>query len=392
MIHPDNRDDLVTAGIAAMKDYDKHDRPAVDGLERTTSAKFADLTASNVTLRCQVETLTKRIREITLFSQMIDFLQASPSEAEVCSVISRTVSQLFPGDSGAIFLLNASPTGLNTRAVWGTPDSVRLNCPTDECLALRRGHEHAANGHEQQCPYVANDRRMRACLPLRARNELLGVLHLIDGSLDADTAETARVAEKCALAKNLADHIALGIANFRLRESLRDLSIRDPLTGLYNRRYMEESLAQEQHRITRSDSHLAVIMIDIDHFKQYNDTFGHDGGDAVLRALGAFFRLNVRGGDIACRYGGEEFILILSPSTAEVARQRAEKIREDARRLKLHHANCDLGTITLSIGVAMFPEQACEAETIVKAADVAMYQAKRAGRDRVVMFADQTRN
>ena len=132
------------------------------------------------------------------------------------------------------------------------------------------------------------------------------------------------------LAKILADNIGLGIANLKLRETMRNLSIRDQLTGLFNRRYMEEALQQELHRTRRNEAQLAVIMIDIDHFKQFNDNFGHDGGDAVLRALGEFFKKHVRGSDIACRYGGEEFILILSPSTAEGARLHAEKIREGA--------------------------------------------------------------
>jgi diguanylate cyclase (GGDEF)-like protein len=174
-----------------------------------------------------------------------------------------------------------------------------------------------------------------------------------------------------------------------LYKTMHNLSIRDPLTGLFNRRYMEEALTQEQHRTLRNGAQLAVIMIDIDHFKQFNDNFGHDGGDAILRALGEFFKEHVRGSDIACRYGGEEFILILSPSTAEGARQRAEKILEDARLLRASHAKQDLGAITLSLGVAIFPDHASEAAAIVKAADLALYQAKRGGRNRIVMSADK---
>jgi diguanylate cyclase (GGDEF)-like protein len=226
---------------------------------------------------------------------------------------------------------------------------------------------------------------MYICLPLLAQGETLGILHILDGPAKNGKADEARMAEKCKLAKILADNIGLGIANLKLRESMRNLSIRDPLTGLFNRRYMEEALAQEQHRTKRNDAQLAVIMIDIDHFKRFNDNFGHDGGDAILRELGAFFKKHVRGSDTACRYGGEEFILILSPSTAEGARQRAEKIREGAKLLSVSHANRDLGAITLSLGVAIFPDDASEAAALVKAADVALYQAKSGGRNRVVM-------
>lgn len=227
---------------------------------------------------------------------------------------------------------------------------------------------------------------MYLCLPLLAQGETLGVLHITDGPISDDKADQARMAEKGRVAKSLADNIGLGIANLQLRESMRNLSIRDSLTGLFNRRYMEEALAQEQHRARRNGAQLAVIMIDIDHFKKFNDDFGHDGGDAVLRVLGEFLKKHVRGSDIACRYGGEEFLLILSPSTADGAQQRAEKIREDARLLSVSHANKDLPAITLSLGVAIFPDHGSEAAAIVKAADLALYQAKRGGRNRVVIF------
>jgi diguanylate cyclase (GGDEF)-like protein len=231
---------------------------------------------------------------------------------------------------------------------------------------------------------------MYVCLPLLAQGETLGILHILDGPVKNDKADEARMADKCRLAKILADNIGLGIANLKLRESMRNLSIRDPLTELFNRRYMEEALAQELHRTKRNKAQLAIIMIDIDHFKQYNDNFGHDGGDAVLRVLGEYFKKHVRGSDIACRYGGEEFILILSPATAEGARQRAEKIREGASLLRVTHANRDLGAITLSLGVAMFPDHAADAAAIVKAADIALYQAKRDGRDQVVMAIEKS--
>jgi diguanylate cyclase (GGDEF)-like protein len=227
---------------------------------------------------------------------------------------------------------------------------------------------------------------MYVCLPLLAQGETLGILHLLDGVAKTDKADEAHMAVLCGLAKIFADQIGLGIANLKLRITMRNLSIRDPLTGLFNRRYMEEALTQEQHRAKRNDTQMAVIMIDIDHFKIFNDTYGHDGGDAVLRELGAFFKKHVRGSDIACRYGGEEFMLILSPSTAEGARQRAEKIREDAALLTVNHADRDLGAITLSLGVAIFPDDAADAAALIKAADVALYKAKSEGRNRVIMF------
>jgi diguanylate cyclase (GGDEF)-like protein len=355
-------------------------------LASSVAERTAQLNAANEELRKQAAELSKRNQEITLFSKMNDFLQTSATEAEAYSIISETVTQLFPDDSGAVLVLSASRNMLEAAAVWGPSPPGNVIFPPSECWAHRRGQVHLGIGHERWCPHVPDDGHMYICLPLLAQGEMLGILHLIDGRVKSGKADETGMAEKSKLAKILADNIGLGIANLKLRESMRNLSIRDPLTGLFNRRYMEEALAQEQHRARRGDAQLAVIMVDIDHFKQFNDNFGHDAGDAVLRALGMFFKKHVRGSDIACRYGGEEFILILSPSTLEGAGQRAEKIREAATLLSVSHANQDLGAITLSLGVAVWPDHGADATAIVKAADVALYQAKASGRNQVVMF------
>jgi diguanylate cyclase (GGDEF)-like protein len=355
-------------------------------LEVSVAERTAELNAANDALKRQATELSKRNREITLFSKMNDFLQTSTTEAEAYSVISETVTQLFPEDSGAVFVLSASRDMLEAAAVWGPLPPANLIFPPEECWAHRRGQVHTGLSHERRCAHVTDDGHMYVCLPLLAQGETLGILHLLDGPIKSGEADEERMTEKCRLAKILADNVGLGIANLKLRESMRNLSIRDSLTGLFNRRYMEAALAQELHRTRRNAAQLAVIMIDIDHFKKFNDNFGHDGGDAVLRVLGDFFRKHVRGSDIACRYGGEEFMLILSPSAAEGARQRAEKIREGAGLLRVPHASQDLGIITLSLGVAIFPDHAPDPAALIKAADVALYQAKRDGRNRVVMW------
>jgi two-component system, cell cycle response regulator len=169
------------------------------------------------------------------------------------------------------------------------------------------------------------------------------------------------------------------------REELRLLAIRDPLTGLFNRRYMEESFEREVHRAARNNLPLGAVMIDLDHFKRFNDTWGHPAGDAVLREVGGLLKNCSRGEDIACRYGGEEFTLILTTATAEATRLRAEQFRQAARGLDVQHEGRSLGGITISAGVAAFPEHGCSAAEILRAADKALYQAKAAGRDRVVV-------
>jgi diguanylate cyclase (GGDEF)-like protein len=183
----------------------------------------------------------------------------------------------------------------------------------------------------------------------------------------------------------VAEHIALALANLKLREKLQNQSIRDSLTGLFNRRYMEESLEREMRRCDRKRQPLSIIMIDVDHFKRFNDTFGHNAGDAVLRELGHFLQRYVRGSDIACRYGGEEFILILPEASLSVTQQRAEQIKEGARQLNVECSGQQLGKITLSLGVACFPTHGLDGEAVIKAADTALYRAKQEGRDRVVL-------
>ncbi len=350
---------------------------------RELESKIAERTAE----------LSERNREITLFSKINDFLQASDTEAEAYSVISKTATQLFPEDSGALFVISPSRNMVEANATWGPAPPAHVVFPPNDCWALRRGQGHLVLGNEVRCRHVAEDGRMYACLPLVAQGETLGVLHVSNGPAADDKAGEDRMTEKFRLAKGFAENIGLAIANLKLRDAMRSLSIRDPLTGLFNRRYVEEALVQELFRAKRQSAQLAVMMLDIDHFKQFNDSFGHDGGDAVLREFGVYLKKQVRGSDVICRYGGEEFLLLLSPTTMEGARMRAEQLRDGVKLLNVRHARKSLGTITISVGMAVFPDHASEAEALVKAADIALYQAKQAGRDRVVVFAgkaDQT--
>lgn len=335
----------------------------------------------------KIAMLELRNRQTVLLCDMNDLLQSCTSEAEAWSIVARTAEQLFPALSGALFVNCASRNMLEAATVWGALPPARLIFAPDECWAQRRGQPYLALGHGPRCAHASDDARMYVCLPLQAQGETLGILHLQEDLSGAGAAAAARMRLSAARAHVFAAHLGRGIAHLRLRESMRSLSIRDHLTGLFNRRYMEEALAQEQYRSRRNQSRLAMIMIDIDHFKRFNDRFGHDGGDCVLRALGGFLKDHVRGSDIACRYGGEEFILILSPSTAEGALLRAEAIRAGAARLALVQGKRALEAISLSLGVAMFPDHGADPQAIVKAADLALFQGKRGGRDRVVMAA-----
>jgi diguanylate cyclase (GGDEF)-like protein len=175
----------------------------------------------------------------------------------------------------------------------------------------------------------------------------------------------------------------MAIANLNLRETLRHQSIRDSLTGLYNRRYFQESLEREIRRVKRKGGSLAVMMIDLDRFKLFNDNFGHEAGDTLLRAFADLLRRRVRGEDIPCRYGGEEFALILPEATLEATCARARELCQAVKELQPVYQDIHLGSVTASVGVAVYPEHGPSAEDIVRAADNALYHSKACGRDRV---------
>lgn len=166
---------------------------------------------------------------------------------------------------------------------------------------------------------------------------------------------------------------------------LREQSVRDHLTGLFNRRYMEETLERELLRATRKQHSLGMIMLDVDNLKLFNDTWGHAAGDEILRETGSLLFRHVRGEDIACRYGGDEFILILPDASREVTRERAERICDYARQFHLQFDGYSLPPVTLSLGVAVFPKHGATSTGILRAVDAALYRAKHEGRGRVVV-------
>ena len=187
------------------------------------------------------------------------------------------------------------------------------------------------------------------------------------------------------LAYTVVEQASMALSNLKLRDALREQSIRDPLTGLYNRRYMEAVFKQQLSRVTRHLHPLGIIMIDIDHFKLFNDTHGHAAGDALLRELARFLQNHIRSEDVACRYGGEEFILIMPDASLETARQRAEQLRGEAKGIHIHDAGLSLEGITLSLGVAVYPQHGRNREDVMRAADAALYRAKQEGRDKVIV-------
>jgi len=185
------------------------------------------------------------------------------------------------------------------------------------------------------------------------------------------------------LVVTMADHLALALSNINLRNTLKQQAIRDPLTNLYNRRYMEETLNREIHRAERYGTTVGIIMVDLDEFRRFNDMFGHDAGDVVLQSLARFLQQNVRKEDVACRYGGEEFTLIMPGAPLSITYDRAEYLRAMVQELEILYGSRKLDSVTLSLGVAVFPIHGSTGEAVLQAADAALYDAKRGGRNRV---------
>jgi diguanylate cyclase (GGDEF)-like protein/PAS domain S-box-containing protein len=342
------------------------------------------LRAANEKLRAWVSELEQRNREMSLLGEMGELLQTCTTLDEAYGVVAHCAQQLFQGESGAVYVFRSARTLVEGVAVWGDTRADEAGFEPGECWALRRGRVHVVEeaGSGLRCPHVRRpDVRGYLCIPMMAQGEALGVLHLTargQGRLPEPRRQ---------FAQTVAESLALGLANLRLREALRSQAIRDPLTGLFNRRFMEEALEREVRRAARHLAPLSVIMLDLDRFKQLNDSLGHDAGDALLREMGVFLNSRIRSADIACRYGGEEITLILPDASLDAARARAEELREGVRRITVQDGDRTIGPLTVSAGVACFPLHGTTAEALLKAADEALYRAKGAGRDRVMVAA-----
>ncbi|MBC8007132.1 MAG: diguanylate cyclase [Prolixibacteraceae bacterium] len=341
-------------------------------------------------LGSSVKVLERRNREISLLAELSNFLISSVTVEEACNAIPKYGETLFPGEHGAVYLFRASRDHLNPIASLGAPQEEHSSFKPEDCWALRRGRPHVVTDPQKDviCGHVAPHRRDKAyeCVPLVVQSDLLGLMWVTLAHQESSGGEADnRTRSKQQLAVTLSEQIALALSNIRLRENLRQQTIRDSLTGLYNRRFLEESLNREMARCKRNGKGFGVLMMDVDHFKRFNDSFGHDAGDAVLQKVAQTLQENTREGDIVCRYGGEEFIVVLPDTDQEGAATRARRILAAARDLHVTHNGKTLGSITASIGLAMYPHNGETVKAIVQSADKALYEAKGAGRDRLAV-------
>ena len=347
------------------------------------------LLAAHQELKHRAQELEYNASQMRLLAVMGELLQSCVTSDEARQVAVQTLEKFFPTHSGVIYLNNESGTSVELFAKWNCPDGFfRETFEPEECWALRLGRQHAARGEtlEIRCIHAQDaKRRGSICIPMMAQGQSLGLFHVVWAEGAAQDTSRAETQERIAI--TLADTLSLAISNVRLRERLKEQTIRDPLTRLYNRRYMEDSLNREICRARRTNSTVGIIILDIDDFKEFNDSFGHPQGDQVLRSLGEYLRTNSRPGDIPSRYGGEEFTLILPGASSAIIYERAESLRKGFRRVHSHFEE-SVGmvsrTISFSCGVAVFPDHGADVTEVLQAADEALYEAKRNGKDRVV--------
>lgn len=335
--------------------------------------------------------LKRNNEEAARLVEMGDAFQLANSEKEIVDIALSFGQKIFPADSGFIYLKEENESFLHLAGSWNSkhhfPELVEL----DDCWAIRKGTPYFVVNPDSEllCPHLKHSDEVKnpvACLPLNSGGETLGLLVVFccqDEQPGGSNLEEEIEYKKQKLV-TFSQRVAMALANVRLQEHLKELSIRDPLTGLYNRRYLEETLEREFIRARRARQPVSIIMLDIDHFKKFNDTYGHEAGDYVLQAIAGTIKKAVRAEDIICRFGGEEFTIILPGLELDRAVKRAELILDMVRHLELKFAGSLLSHLTVSAGVASFPEHGQKWSEVLQAADLALLKAKSEGRNRVI--------
>lgn len=349
--------------------------------------KSSELITNNIKLKNKnidlLKDLSKHLNQIELFSQMGLALEQCHSEQEVGNICKKYLICIFPEFSGGIFLLSELNTRLKAIEVWGDFYSKEntFDFATTECLAYETKSFCICHGTER-CIHCSDPEIYYVCMPLQTPMEFYGILHFrLRPALILKSEEF--IASQKALFTRIATNISFALSTIQYQNRLEIEATQDTLTGLFNRRYLDNYCSMEFPRFKRTSTSVAILMLDIDHFKRFNDEYGHEIGDKVLHEVGLFLKKSVRGSDFACRFGGEEFMIIMPGSNIDVASERAESIREGIKHIEIFKDDRPISGITISIGVSMFPAQGDTQATVIKAADQALYQAKTNGRDRV---------
>ena len=363
-------------------------KQAQSGQEKIREELETMVARRTVELSTRISELEEQDAQNRYISEMGDMLQSCRSIEETFPVIGQYLRKLFPDDTCSLYLHDSSRQNIDRVLPPVTESDICEPMTNDSCWALRRGKSYHFKELDDElvCDHVGGSfQNGYICNPLIAHGVTIGLLHIMfAGSAGAEEDNAGPDQErKVRLSLRLADHLSLALANLKLQEELKVKSTQDSLTGLANRRYMEEIMQRQFHRLLRYNSRFSLIMLDVDHFKKFNDNYGHDMGDHVLSELGNYLNKNIRGEDLACRFGGEEFIIIMVDSDTDGAARKAEKIRREvSEKISIPHFSETIH-ITVSAGVATAPEHGRDATELLKSVDNALYKAKANGRNRV---------
>lgn len=343
-------------------------------LEERVKARTLILESTNTALRSTIHALERRTLEITHLNRLAESLQHARDMEEAAVLVVRTCQQIFPSDAGVLVFLDAEGR-VRTMEGWGRERPDMTSCMGENCPSKRPGGDKldvccaGVAGYEDLCIPI----QPREGSPARLRIRLLQMADLYG----------RKQAARRALAASIAGHLSASLTTLYLVDRLRREAVTDPLTGLYNRRYMEETFRREFSRIRREGVPLSVILMDVDDFKAFNDTHGHDIGDAVLKNLAEILKTDVRTEDVACRFGGEEFLLLMPGLSGDAGMKRADFLRRQVEETPLYMEGKSPLKVTLSLGVATYPGHGDSPQELITGADKAMYAAKMAGRNRV---------
>ncbi|MEM7777354.1 MAG: nitrate- and nitrite sensing domain-containing protein [Pseudomonadota bacterium] len=321
--------------------------------------------------------------EMKLLSDLNEWVQSTTSIEELFDMISTFMERLFPECRGSIYVYSNSRDVLNGACAWNG-DELHAQIRPDDCWALRRGQSYSFRTGEIQfaCGHTKpHDGKPYSCLPIVAHGETVGLLHF--SPLEGVTEDVFFSYSR--LAQLVSEQISLAIANSRMRDQLHQQSIRDPLTGLFNRRHFIELLRSQIEACRRTEQTFCLISVDVDHFKRFNDIHGHDAGDMVLRAVGDSLERSCDANELPCRIGGEEFMILLPETTIDRAQDQAEIIRRSIERITVRYGEKALPRITASLGIAVYPDHGVMPQDLMKCADDALYASKASGRNQVTV-------
>lgn len=317
-------------------------------------------------------------RDIDELLGMTEALQSAESYEDTASVLRATSSELLPRFGGALYVFNNSRDRMDLAGSWDMAETLPDFLSPSNCWTLKRGkiQINRPDSSKLCCAHhVGEDATLE--VPMIARGAVYGLL-MFQSRGDRSPHRTFAHATRSVQA--MADAMSLALSNIALREKLRTQSLRDPLTGLYNRRYMEDALERYVSLAERNGAATSVLMIDLDSFKRLNDEHGHAKGDAVLRDVAAQLVGGLRPSDVVCRYGGEELLAILPDCSLDDAAMKAESLRLRVEGLSEVHGV----PVTASFGVACIPETSSSIADLVATADAALYLAKSEGKNRVI--------